>query len=136
MKTELRFKEKQLTLSNQEIIELAYTTKEIIEYSYGGKLFFEQANCYSSCFYTIRNLIEQVDQKYLDKHKELCEFYRKDRELSNDFDRLQFVIVDRPRVAQQGKSFADIQTISGRTDDGKYLTNVNWSLLNAEYKNR
>ena len=67
MKTELRFKEKQLTLANQEIIELAYTTKEIIEYSYGGKLFFEQANCYSSCFYTIRNLLEQVDQKYLDK---------------------------------------------------------------------
>lgn len=76
----LRFREREVKLSNQEIIELAYTTKETIEYAYGKKLCFEQANGYRGSFYIIRELLKQVDDEYLSlsQHTGLKDFFHKD----------------------------------------------------------
>mgnify|MGYP006910634393 CR=1 FL=1 len=60
--------------------------KDLIERTFGHKLFFEQANCYAACFYKVRKLLKSVDAEYLEQHKGLAEFYREDRELSNDND--------------------------------------------------
>ncbi len=90
---ELRFKKRVVELSNQDIVEFAYQTKDIIEHVLGKKLFFEEANCYTACFYKIRRLLKSVDTEYLDlgQHKNLAEFYREGRELSNNWDRLRWV---------------------------------------------
>jgi hypothetical protein len=80
----------ELNLTNQEIIKFAYITKEIIGYVWGVKLSNAQANCYVECFYTIQDLLEEVDKKYLDKHTELCNFFLKGRRLTNEDDRLRW----------------------------------------------
>ncbi|MBN1363281.1 MAG: hypothetical protein JW976_00600 [Syntrophaceae bacterium] len=94
---ELRFSEKKVKLSNQDIVKLAYTTKEIIEpicsqsfSSKGEKLSPDQVNCYRECFYIIRNLLKKADKEYLDKHSELCDFYRKSRKLTDENGRLHW----------------------------------------------
>jgi hypothetical protein len=91
MKKELRFREKSIKMSNQEIIEFAYLTQEIIKSCFGEKLFFEEANCYLACFHKVRELLKQVDAKYLSEHERLVDFFRDDRELSNEWDRLHWV---------------------------------------------
>jgi len=88
---ELRLGEHDVKLTNQSIVELAYLTKKMIEISYGQKLFSKQADCYKACFYHCRNLLRTVDENYLRKHRELIEFYKAGRELSNDSDRLSWV---------------------------------------------
>ena len=98
---ELRMKEKTVTLTNQNIIELGYLTKDMIECVYGHKLSFEEANCYHSCFYTMRKLLKQADAEYRSGHG-LDEFFFEDRELDNSFDII--------RWATQG----EIKTDEGR----------------------
>jgi hypothetical protein len=87
---ELRHIDKTVELTNQDILELAYATKELIEYVFGAKLFWEQTNCYFANFYTIRRLLKSVDADYLNEHPKIAEFYREGRELSNDWDRLHW----------------------------------------------
>jgi hypothetical protein len=89
---EMRFKECTVKLTNQSIIELAYLTMEALEalIESGQKLFFEQANCYLSCFYTCQRLLKGVDPEYLDYHLDVKDFFREGRELSNDGNRLSW----------------------------------------------
>lgn len=88
----LRLKPKIVELCNENIVEFAYVVKELIEYCYGHKLFFEQSNCYHSRFYAIREMLKLVDPEYLSlpQHASLAEFYKEGRELSNDCDVLTF----------------------------------------------
>ena len=96
MKKELRFREKSITMSNQQIIEFAYLTQEIIKSCWGEKLYFEQANCYLTCFYKVRELLKQVNAKYLAKHERVVDFFRDVRVLSNEWDRLHWVNCKQP----------------------------------------
>ena len=84
----LTIDEKEVKLTNQEIIKFAYITKEIIEYAWGEKLTNAQANCYVECFYTIQDLLDKVDKDYRDKHAALFEFFHEGRRLTTDDDRL------------------------------------------------
>jgi hypothetical protein len=94
----LRLKKVKVELCNQDIIDFAYITKDVIEHLLHEKLMFEEANNYTHCFYSIRRLLKLVDAEYLKQHTRITEFYREGRELSNDWDRLEW---------------AEIQTESG-----------------------
>jgi hypothetical protein len=85
---ELRFQAHNVKLTNQDIVEVAYLTKDLIEAAMGHKLYFEEANCYSGCFYVCRKLLKVVDGNYLKNHDRLTDFYKDGRELSNDGDKL------------------------------------------------
>jgi hypothetical protein len=87
---ELRTSHKKLKLTNQEIIKFAYITKEIINYAWGVQLTNAQANCYEECFYTIKDLLEEVDKEYLNRHAELRDFFSKGRRLISEDDRLRW----------------------------------------------
>jgi len=80
----------QINLTNQEIVKFAYITKEIIDYVWGAKLTNAQANCYEECFYTVKDLLEDVDKEYLKKHKELCKFFLTGKRLNNKDHMLQW----------------------------------------------
>jgi len=86
---EKRFKEHEITLSNQRILELAYTAKDLLEILLedNTKLSFCQANSCFGTFYTMRNLLILVDYDYLAEfHQMLIDFY--DRDIHIQFDRL------------------------------------------------
>jgi hypothetical protein len=85
---DLRASQKKVKLTNQEIIKFAYITKEVINYAWGLKLTNAQANCYEECFYTIQDLLEEVDKGYVNRHAELYDFFRKGRRLTSKDDRL------------------------------------------------
>lgn len=87
---ELRASNKEVKLTNQEIIKFAYITKEIIGHAWETKLSNAQANCYEECFYTIQDLLEEVDKGYLDRHAELCDFFRKGKRLTSEDNRLRW----------------------------------------------
>jgi hypothetical protein len=87
---ELRTSQKKVKLTNQEIIKFAYITKEIIKYAWGMKLSNAQANCYEECFYTIQDLLEEVDKEYLNRHAELRDFFHMGRRLISEDDRLRW----------------------------------------------
>ena len=59
---EIRLKEKEVTLCNQSIIEIGYTVRDLINplADTRQKLFFEQANCYSSVFYLVKDLLKSI----------------------------------------------------------------------------
>ena len=84
----IRFKEKEVRLCNQHIIELGYMAADLIQplADTRQKLFFEDANCYSNVFYLVKDLLKQVDPEYLEMHQSVRDFY--DQDLSNDWDRL------------------------------------------------
>lgn len=92
MKNEIRLKKHKVNLENQNIIELAYLTMEMLEVfsESRGKLFFEQANCYVGCFYTCQRLLKAVDPEYLEQHPKIAHFFKEGRHLSNDSDRLSW----------------------------------------------
>jgi len=85
-------KEVNVKLSNINIVELVYITKEMIEalVDTGIKLYFEQANCYQSCFYICRYLLKSVEPTYLITHETLVDFYEGKRKLSNDSSKLRW----------------------------------------------
>jgi len=88
----LRLKEISLKMAQQTVIELAYTARTIIEplAESHEKLSFSEANCYLSVFYAIRQFLKSVDSEYLNRHQRIAEFFLKNRELSNDWDRLRW----------------------------------------------
>ena len=88
----LRFYEHKVKFDNQQIVELAYICKETIEiYTESHcKLFFEQANCFRSCFRKMLQMLKLVDSRYIAFHPELVKFYCAGRELSTDCDRLSW----------------------------------------------
>jgi hypothetical protein len=79
-----------VNLTSQEIIKFSYITKEIIDYGWGKKLSNAQANCYVECFYTIKDLLEEVDKKNLDNHSGIRNFFLKGGRLTNENDQLQW----------------------------------------------
>ena len=88
----LRLREKPVELYNQDIIELGYMAKTVVEElaKSRAKLFFEDANCYLSVFYLLKkHLLPLVDSEYLELHHKVRDFFKQD--LSNDFDVLRFV---------------------------------------------
>lgn len=93
---ELRNKEHQVTLSNQDIIELAYSISELTAplIEDHTKLFFEQANCYHSMYCLVQDLLKVVDPEYLEQHARVVGFYR--GHLCSDWDRLRRVDDDPP----------------------------------------
>jgi len=86
-----------VNLTHQEVIKLAYVTKEIIEYAWGRKLSNAQANCYVECFYTLQDLLAEIDKKYITKHNELLNFFTEDRRLTNVNDQLQWEVSEKQR---------------------------------------
>ncbi|HNY51547.1 MAG TPA: hypothetical protein PLV50_13900 [Smithella sp.] len=80
----------EVTLTNQEIIKLAYMTKELIGYAWDSKLSNAQCNCYVECFYTIQDILNEVDKKILNKHRELSLFFAREKRLININDQLQW----------------------------------------------
>lgn len=86
-----------VNLTGQEIIKFAYITKEIIGYMWEEKLSNAQANCYVECFYTIQDLLEEVDEEYLAKHKEIRKFFLSGRRLTNKDDQLAWERKRSPR---------------------------------------
>lgn len=86
-----------VNLTGQEIIKFAYITKEIIGYMWEEKLSNAQANCYVECFYTIQDLLEEVDEEYLTKHKEIRKFFLSGRRLTNKDDQLAWERKRSPR---------------------------------------
>ncbi|MBN1363683.1 MAG: hypothetical protein JW976_02650 [Syntrophaceae bacterium] len=88
---ELKFSKKEVKLTNQDIVKLAYTTKEMIEKMKDVKLSTHQCNCYRECFYIMRNLLKIADKEYLDRHAILNDFFRKGRRrLINNNNQLQW----------------------------------------------
>lgn len=92
---EMRSKQHDVKLNNETIIILGYLCKEMLEMVTECKawLFFEQANCYSSCFSILRRLLKVVDKDYLSIHSRLAEFFNEGQELERNGDRLCFVNV-------------------------------------------
>jgi len=79
-----------VNLTKQEIVKFAYITKEIIGYAWGSKLSNAQTNCYIECFYTIRELLEDMDKEYLVKHRDLSDFFLTGKRLTSENDQLQW----------------------------------------------
>ncbi len=77
-----------VNLTKQEIIKFAYITEEIIGYAWGTKLSNAQANCYIECFYTIKELLEDLDKEYLIKHTGLSDFFLTGKRLTSENDQL------------------------------------------------
>ena len=97
---ELRARELGVTLTQQQIVEIAYAVRMIIEPLAGshGKLSFDEANCLTSVFYVARSFLRTVDPAYLDLHPEVVRFFTEKRELHKDNDRLYWEGVEEPVV--------------------------------------
>ena len=80
----------QVNLTEQEIVKFAYVTKEIIEQSWGATLSNAQINCYIEGFYTLKDLLEQIDREYLQKHSEISDYFLTGKRLINEKDKLQW----------------------------------------------
>lgn len=89
----LRFKKHRATLHQQTIIEFAYAIRMLVEPAAKShvKLYFEEANCLTSVFYSTRAMLKVVDQEYLNQHADVVKFYQEKRELDNSWDRLNWV---------------------------------------------
>lgn len=98
---EIRFKEKDVKLCNQSIIEIGYMARDLIQPLAGTreKLFFEEANCYSNVFYLVKDLLKRVDPEYLDFHGSVQDFYKQD--LSNNWDRLELLSAGEYRPSEE-----------------------------------
>lgn len=79
-----------VNLTSQEIVKFAYITKEIIGFAWGKQLSNAQANCYIECFYTIKDLLDRIDQDYLKKHTELINYFLRGKRLTSENDQLQW----------------------------------------------
>lgn len=77
-------------LTNQEIVKFAYITKEIIENTWGQKLSEARANCYVECFYTIADLLREMDENYLKKHLPLVQFFLEGKRIIHEDNQLKW----------------------------------------------
>ncbi len=68
MNSEVRLNQKQVTLTNQAIIEFSYLAIEALEKAKEGGLFFEQANCINACLGNAKTMLKSVDPEYLEQH--------------------------------------------------------------------
>jgi hypothetical protein len=64
-----------VTMTQKEVIDFAYLTKETIEAARGHWLYFEQGNCHRSCFNAIKEILGRLDPSYLERHKTVKEFF-------------------------------------------------------------
>ena len=119
---ELRFREHEVRLSNQAIVEMAYLTKDLVEATMGHKLSWSEANCYLACFYECRKLLKAVDEEYLKKHDRLREFYKDGKELSNDWDRLAWETGHED--TKESLFFTDADGYISRKKDGEKVKDV------------
>ena len=62
-----------------------------------AKLSVEQANCYRSSFYAVREMLRVADSEYI--HERIVEFYQEGRELSNEWDRLKWITPAEEKAA-------------------------------------
>jgi hypothetical protein len=82
----LRFKEINLVLPQQAIIELAYAVMEVVgplALSH-EKMYVEQGHGMMAAFYEIKELLEKVDSEYLAMHERVKNFYEKKLDNYND----------------------------------------------------
>lgn len=77
-----------INLTNQELVKFAYVTKEIIEHTWGQRLSEAQANCYVECFYTIKDLLADVEDKYLRKHPDIVHFFLEGKRIIHENNKL------------------------------------------------
>lgn len=90
---ELRFRKHRVTLANQNIVEMAYLTKDMIDSILGKKLTMDEAHCYVGCFNACRKLLKVIDKTYLKpRHKELAEFYKDGRGINWERDILTWEV--------------------------------------------
>ena len=82
----------EVSLPQQTIIEFAYAIKDLIEphVARRTKLCFEEANCYTACYYTVRELLDRVEHGYTKQHADLVQFYDNGKYLISEGDRLNF----------------------------------------------
>ena len=99
---EMRFKEISLTVPQQTIIELGYAVRMIVGplAKSHQKLSFDEANCLRSVFCQVREMLKKVDPEYLDRHSDVVNFYKQERELSNNWDRLAWVPAGEPVLSE------------------------------------
>ncbi len=78
---ELRLTKHIVSLTNQNIIELSYLTKNMLGMNRGpGHFSFEEWNCYNACLHLCWRLLKVVDKKYQTHHKKLIRFYEDEME--------------------------------------------------------
>lgn len=84
---EIRSKKHEITLSNQDILELAYSARDFLDIllEENAKLSFCQANSCFGTFYTMRKILKLVDDDYLAEfHQRLIDFYDRDIHIQSD----------------------------------------------------
>jgi hypothetical protein len=90
---ELRFRKHRITLNNQSMVEMAYLTRDLLNYVIGKKLtYVDDARCYTSCFGICAKLLKVIkSKKYRKRHEKLIEFYEDERLLVNEGEVLTWV---------------------------------------------
>lgn len=90
---DVRLKEVTVTLSQQQIIEVAYQVMEHLDplIKHNVRPFMDAVTGYRRVYYTMRELLSQLDQDYVQEHSRISEFFRDGRELDNSFDRLRWI---------------------------------------------
>jgi len=91
-KEELRLREKKVVLTNQNIIEILYQTREFLKAVEGQWLFFEDANCFLHNFYLCRHLLKDIDKEYknMQRHSKVVQFFL-DHEIDNTYDAIRIL---------------------------------------------
>ena len=108
---ELRLRGNMVKLCNQDMIELAYFTMEMLEPLIASRIplgSFDRENCYRHCFYICKDLLREVDPEYLELHSSLKDFFREPRHLSNKYPWLSW----EPEVSFQefkGRHYASVR---------------------------
>ena len=73
---EIRHLTHRVVLTNQDIIDLAYTHRDLTDrLGNGGGVSFEEANCYAHVRFLISKLLEVVDPAYLKQHADVVGFF-------------------------------------------------------------
>lgn len=113
-----RMEEKEIQLTNKEIIELAYLWKETIGDNFVGKkgkpstrLSFSQARCFFHTFYSIRGLLgDRVDDEYLKICHRDVKVYFLDQELTKNGEHLTWEGDNNPleKNNEEEGDFSDI----------------------------
>lgn len=73
----IRMKEHQVTITNQQIIEMAYAHIDLTGPQMKDRtgLSFEETNCYTHIQNLIQELLQIVDAEYLSQHQRVAEFF-------------------------------------------------------------
>ena len=82
---------KEVKISNQDIIKIAYAVKDLLTPLWGAKLTFDRAYYYHSCFYKVQEFLEKLDPEYLEAYEEVVAFYRDGRVRYKDMETLNYI---------------------------------------------